>query len=262
LINVSDCGNGVRFEPGNGIYWKTIKCNNNKSRWVWVHINDDDIYFYCFLCFDGSLRKYIDNIYKKHNNPQQIIMVFTSNGKSWDHPNIRRNEGVDIKINNMHASSLVVYDKISQFKSLATEHHYKQMGKPYRYGCILSGLKGSGKSTMPEIIAMKFNMPIYEVMLNTDGMCDGVFKKLMTSVPANSLIVFDEFEKQLTTIKNNKNINLSEGGILSGIDGVVRLAHGCTVILTVNNINELSQEFLDNLLRAGRIDDHFQLMRD
>jgi hypothetical protein len=267
--NVMDGNNSVRFELGRGIHWRTIK-GATKNRWVWIYIDDDDIYLYCFLCFDGSLRNYVNNIYKKHNNPQQIIMTFTpalssnnssGSSKSWDYPNIRRNEGVEIKIKNMHSSSLAVYDKITQFKSAASEVYYKECGRPYRYGCILSGLKGSGKSTMAEIIAMKFNMPIYEVTLNTDGMCDGVFKKLMTTVPANSLIVFDEFEKQLVTIKDNKNINLSEGGILSGIDGVVRLAHGCIVILTVNDINVLSTDFRENLMRIGRIDAHFELVR-
>jgi hypothetical protein len=88
-------------------------------------------------------------------------------------------------------------------------------------------------------------------------MTDTVLTNLVSSVPPYSVIVFDEMDKQYPTAKKNPNINLSDGGILTAIDGVQRLSYATIVIMIVNDINLLDITFRNQLLRHGRIDQSF-----
>ena len=48
---------------------------------------------------------------------------------------------------------------------------------------------------------------------------------------------------------------MSEGGILTAIDGPQRLSHGTIVIMTSNDIYEFTDNFKEALFRKGRVDE-------
>ena len=48
---------------------------------------------------------------------------------------------------------------------------------------------------------------------------------------------------------------MSEGGILTAIDGPQRLSHGTIVIMTSNDIYEFTDSFKEALFRKGRVDE-------
>ena len=126
-----------------------------------------------------------------------------------------------------------------------------------RKDTFIVGGVGTGKTTVIEKLAINHNMSIYMVNLNSDGMTDSVLINLLANVPLKSLILFDEFDKQYTAIKTNTKISLSDGGILSAIDGPQRLSHGTIVIMIVNDVNSLTTTFREQLIRPGRIDSTF-----
>lgn len=114
-----------------------------------------------------------------------------------------------------------------------------------------------GKSTIVEIIAMKYGRSVYSIILNNNNMTDANLINLINQIPPNSLIVFDEFEKQYEAFTNNPNVKISNGGILSAIDGLPRLSHGSIVLMIVNERSILPKKLIDPLLRIGRLDKSF-----
>jgi len=218
------------FEMAPGIYVRKYGRNGVQKR-IFIWIEDDEITLYAFFSFDNGVKDYLTEIYKKYNNPEKVMISRLSQGDKWGDPQYRRLRDMDTMIAQCHPSSLAVLNDVEEF--FKSENEVRERGRPFRYGLILSGEPGTGKTAMTELIAMKFQMITYNVILNSDKMNDSVLINMVTSVPPRSLIIFDEFEKQLETIKTNKNINLSEGGILSAIDGPQRLSHGTIVIATV-----------------------------
>jgi len=257
-INASDDGDDIKFEIGNGIYVKSPKYYGSEKN-ILIWIDDDCITLYCLFCFDNRLRYYVSDIYKKFNSPDDRTIKYSSNGNSWGFPKYQRLRDVNLMISNLHSSSLAVLNDVAQF--FDSEQEFARKAKPFRFGYILSGPTGSGKTALAEIIAMKFKMTMYSVVLNSDKMNDATLIDLVTSVPPRSLILFDEFEKQLEAIQSNKNINISEAGILTAIDGPQRLSHGSIVLLTVNEMNSLRELFRIALNREGRIDKHFEVIK-
>ena len=150
-----------------------------------------------------------------------------------------------------------VLDDVDQF--LKNEDKYKKNGMPYRKGYLLEGSTGVDKSTIIEIVMTKYNMPSYLVFLNALNMTDALLINLISTIPPYSIIVIEEIKKQLETLKKNGNNMVSEGGILTAINGPQRVSYGSIVIITANNLDMLSIKLKTPLLRPGRIDKHCML---
>ncbi len=241
----------IDFDSCNGPYKITY---NETNFYFYVFDNKVEIYFYSLKNYPDllvNLMKYINN---EHISSGVSITFYSSIGAGWSDPQRRPSENV-VNINNITNETLMVLNDFDKFKY--KEYRYEQEKLPYRRGYFISGISGSGKSMIPRIIAKKYNMPIYQVNLNSDGMDDAVLITLIGNIPPYSIILFDEMEKQYKTLMKNKNVNISNAGILSAIDGANRLSHGTIVIMISNDINILDEEFFSQLLRKGRIDKHF-----
>src|SRR5581483_6355315 len=99
------------------------------------------------------------------------------------------------------------------------------------------------KSAIPEVLAEKYGMSVYMVNLNSYDMSDAVLINLVANVPPNSIILFDEFDKQYEEILANHDIRISKNGILTAIDGPHRTSHGTLVIVAVNDATVLDAAF-------------------
>lgn len=97
-------------------------------------------------------------------------------------------------------------------------------------------------------------MRVYLLSLNAKDMTDNVLINLISAVPPRSVLVLDEIDKQLDSIKHNPTVSISVAGLLSALDGPQRLADGITVMLTANRQNILDPSDQKSLLRPGRID--------
>lgn len=207
-----------------------------------------------------SLHDFLFDIYGRYNSPDEVISFYTSsyadNRHDWNFPIFRRprNNILPTITNDMKK----VIDDIFEFLTPETEQEYFRKGIPYRKGYLLYGPPGTGKSSIVEIIAKEKGMSVYLGNLNSNKLDDSSLINLISSVPLMSIICFDEIEKQLKSVQEN-DINVSEGGILSAIDGPQRISHGTIVIMTANSIEELDENFREALLRNGRIDEVFEL---
>ena len=146
-----------------------------------------------------------------------------------------------------------VIDNINEFMS--SEQVYQNNGNPYKKGYLIKGKPGTGKTSIIEYTAIKHNMCIYLVNLNSKNMTDSFLINLLSNVPPHSIIVFEEIDRQIETLNKNNVKYISEGCILTAIDGPQRLSHGTIVIMTSNDTYKFTESFNAALFRKGRIDE-------
>ena len=224
-----------------------------QGRTINITLSDDkiDLQYYVFNENDNLLKNFLDEIYQTHTSTENVILFYTSEGYEWGRPIFRRPRNT----NRITQGMRNMLDDVNHFLNPETENEYENVtGNPYRRGYLVIGKPGTGKSLVAEIIAKEHNRPIYSITFNSKDMTDAVLINLISNVPANSLIVIDEFEKQYGNVKNNPDIRLSNAGILNAIDGPQRLSHGTIIILMANNIDNIDDELKIPLLRKGRID--------
>ena len=140
---------------------------------------------------------------------------------------------------------------------MSSQNTYKRKNLPYHKGYLLYGAPGTKKSTTIEAMAIKYNMSVYLVNLNSEGMTDTTLINLISTIPEHSLIVFEEIDEQLKTMVDNANNKVSFGGILSAIDGPQRVSNSCLIVMTTNNKDIISDITKRPLFRPGRIDKIF-----
>jgi hypothetical protein len=267
----SDGHNELNYEIANGTY----KIKND----IWHKITNFDCYisnyisrqighsvaqpvYYKFedkyitisvqsIISEQELYDYIDKIYKTYCVPEKITTYFTSNEDKWSFPIIRRSRDIT-KINITNEMQKVI-DNIDEF--IDAEQVYYKNGNPYKKGYLIKGKPGTGKTSIIEYTAIKHNMCIYLVNLNSKNMTDSVLINLLSDIPPHSIIVFEEIDRQIETLNKNNNKFVSEGGILTAIDGPQRLSHGTIVIMTSNNTYKFTESFREALFRKGRIDE-------
>ena len=192
-----------------------------------------------------QLKKFLNKIYKKYCGSDNIYFCYLSSDKYWQ-PIIRQTR--EISLSKFPVIVKEFLNDVDEFKTNITPGLLK------RKGYLLSGDPGCGKTTSIEYISMEYHMAIYMVNLNASQMTDTKLINLISKIPSNSLIVFEEIDRQLDTIKKNKRIHISDGGILTAIDGPQRISSNSIIIMTTNNQYNLSANLRKALLRKGRID--------
>lgn len=154
-------------------------------------------------------------------------------------------------------------DQIKDFEYYFDFRHQMTGDDFNKTGILLYGPPGTGKSTMVEYIAGKYGMNVYLVTLCNKDISDTDILKLFMSVPQNSILLFEEFDRQIKKNEENSKSMITIGGILSSLDGPQRLAYNVFTIITTNKKDDLLKHFdnidgTNSLTRSGRIDKEFE----
>jgi chaperone BCS1 len=238
-VKITDAYGNQRINLCDGTY--DIEYSEDKIR---VNINKNTI-----IVSSGSdvVQKFCEDMYQKYNSSEKFIISYM-NLDTWGAPIHRSRINLDL-ISKITPSMKRFLDDVERFKLNEDKYIYGN----YRRGYLVHGKPSSGKSIIANIIATKYNMPIYRVTLNSNNMSDAILFRLITNVPSNSIIVFDEIEKQYkSAIVSKQNTCLSDAAILEALSG--NLDNGNIVILLANNTKIFNGELIEPLIRFGRID--------
>lgn len=124
-----------------------------------------------------------------------------------------------------------------------SENDYQIFGHPYKRNYLFYGPPGNGKTSFINAIASKFNFKIYMLSFS-NNITDEVFKKLVSTIPRNALLVMEDIDALFDEKKP-----LSMSTVLNIMDGLAR-KNRIICLMTTNNFHKLTEVFK----RPGRID--------
>jgi SpoVK/Ycf46/Vps4 family AAA+-type ATPase len=182
-------------------------------------------------------RQYNININKNNKIVCRILQ-----GSSWTvlntmNPRSAETLFLDFDIN-------TIYDNIQEF--LDSEQEYNNHGKPFKLNYLLHGTPGSGKTSIINTIASKFNMDICFLVI-TKELEDYTFTRALTNIPSNSLLVIEDIDSLFSD--RDSKYSLSFSTVLNVLDGALK-KHKLITFLTTNYKKNIDQA----LFRSGRID--------
>lgn len=126
---------------------------------------------------------------------------------------------------------------------MQSEQDYLIFGHPYKRNYLFYGPPGNGKTSFINAIASKYNFRIYMLSFS-NSMSDEVFKKLVSTIPRNALLVMEDIDALFDEKKS-----LSMSTVLNIMDGIAR-KNRIICLMTTNNYNKLTDVFK----RPGRVD--------
>ena len=131
---------------------------------------------------------------------------------------------------------------------IKNKERYLKFGRIYKLCFLLTGVPGSGKSSLIKAVAMKYNRPIYAITLSKK-LDDDALTDLFSEVKENSIIVLEDIDAFFID-RHAQDINISFSAILNMFDGLFSPGNGCMLFMTGNNPERLDSA----LIRPGRVD--------
>merc|ERR1711933_294822 len=132
---------------------------------------------------------------------------------------------------------------------------YFKHGIPYKRSYLFCGVPGSGKTSLIQALAAKYDRNLAFVQPSHPKMTDESFKSCIQSAPANSLIVLEDIDALFNKDRSKKDqaCPLTFSGLLNVLDGVGN-PDGQIFIMTTNFVDRLDSA----LIRSGRVDLHVE----
>ena len=131
---------------------------------------------------------------------------------------------------------------------LASKEKYIKYGRLYKAAFLLTGVPGSGKTSLVKAFALEYKRPIY-VLNFTKEMSDQSFIDLMTELKSDSILLIEDIDAFFVD-RQPQNINISFSAFINFLDGTLGRGDGVITFITANNPDRLDHA----LIRPGRID--------
>jgi hypothetical protein len=183
----------------------------------------------------------MSDYFNKNKDIYEFFKVFIPSPKGhWDLISKNKKRSIDtVFIKNKDE----IIKDIDEF--LSSEEDYQTFGHPYKRNYLFFGPPGNGKTSLISAIASQYNLNIY-LMSFSVNITDEIFKKLISSLPVNGLLVIEDIDS-LFDEKEKKQVSIST--VLNIMDGLAKKNRLIT-IMTTNHYDRLNDAFK----RAGRID--------
>eukprot|EP01052_Picozoa_sp_SAG31_P026612 SAG31_NODE_2426_length_5721_cov_11.664176_1_plen_409_part_00 len=150
-----------------------------------------------------------------------------------------------------HTTDRVIKD-MDEFLAPETEQWYMNHGIPYKRSYLFHGVPGSGKTSLIQALASRYQRSICYVSPSEQEMTDEAFRDAMQELPPNAIVVLEDVDALFSQNRVNKMRNLlTFSGFLNALDGIGSHT-GQVLVLTTNFREQLDPA----LIRSGRADVH------
>lgn len=120
---------------------------------------------------------------------------------------------------------------------IANEGRYIEYGRNYKLSILLTGVMGSGKSSIVKSIASKYKRRVYNISF-TKGLTDEKFISLVNGISDNSIMLIEDIDAFFIDRKA-QDINISFSALINIIDGLLSSGNGLIVFMTANHPEQL-----------------------
>lgn len=131
---------------------------------------------------------------------------------------------------------------------ISSKEKYHKYGRNHKTNLLLTGIPGSGKTSLCKALAMKYGYSIYIMNFNK-SMTDAYLIDLISDVKDNSIILYEDIDSYFTE-RTAHDVNVSFSCLINILDGTLSKGSGIINIITTNFPDKLDSA----LLRPGRID--------
>ncbi|KIO31890.1 hypothetical protein M407DRAFT_67361 [Tulasnella calospora MUT 4182] len=198
----------------------------------------------------------------KHKSQTDLTIHSTCSCGGWCGTSKKGRRPIDSLILPKGLKKMLLTDTKTFMRSQAW---YKEAGIQHKRGYLLYGAPGTGKTSTIHALASELDLDIYSLSLATTGVDDNGLARLISSTPANSMILIEDIDcafpardkkKDLEILPEDlwgapaeKKSKITLSGLLNVLDGVSS-EEGRLLFATTNYVDRLDAA----LLRPGRMD--------
>jgi len=250
------CGIGTNIYYINGMLLLITKSKQQKQN------RDYDVYDYNITMFIWNKTKFYELIQTEYD----VLDKESTHIKDYSFGLDSNNNASYFKyevtyrtidtIFNEHTTSIT--NDLSNF--ITNRSFYNSLGVPYHRGYMFHGTPGTGKTSMINVLATNFNIPIFKINLTMlNDMTFISIRNLIKEVVAENryklfLVVYEDIDcMNLSTRDSKDKETVSLSTILNFLDGTDSI-NGMITIMTSNDISNLDPA----MLRKGRIDKTYE----
>ena len=244
--------NSVEFTSGVGVHWlkhkkRNILIQRIKEESTQTLVPKEYFYLTTFSWNKKFIQELLQDIINEYMK-EDGLSIHSWNGHYWGKRNGFYKRNLETVVIRKDIKKEIV-DDIDKF--LNNKSVYISRGVPWRRGYLFYGLPGTGKSSLINAIASKYDMSVF--IVNLTDLTDASIIEAFSNTYQNSLIVIEDIDTFLNN-RETKNTKVTYSGLLNAIDGVASVS-GRILVVTTNKPNCLD----DSFLRNGRIDRKWEI---
>lgn len=132
---------------------------------------------------------------------------------------------------------------------VAAREDYERTGIPWRFGILLHGAPGTGKTSLAHALASQLGLRLCVIPL-ADLRGDEELVSAFTAVGENAIVLLEDVDSAFRKRRNQEAAGVTFSGFLNCIDGLLAPHNGRVLIMSTNHPERLDPA----LIRPGRVD--------
>lgn len=137
--------------------------------------------------------------------------------------------------------------RVGQF--LKSREWYERIGAPWRFGVLLHGSPGTGKTSVAHTLASQFGLRLAVVPL-ADLQADEELFDAFSAIGEGAITLLEDVDCAFAARQSNEAGGITFSSLLNCIDGVLAPQNGRVLVMSTNHPERLDPA----LIRPGRVD--------